>query len=165
VERELIELTYAKWQYWVCRKWQTSVKNKYELIGFVTTVASFGKDGANCYPLNVTLEMLGNVSRSTVQRLRKQCVDLGLFTETGKTYKGVRKLEISIPADDIEPIAPSECYNPGSCECKICEEWRVRFYAYQRANERRAMVAMEAKQKQPEPAPLAEPDRWADAPF
>jgi len=85
-----MKLTYAQWQYWVCRKWQTSVKNRYEIIGFATTVASFGTDGGNCYPLNFTLETLGNVSRSTVQRLRKQCLELGLFTVTGNTPRVCR---------------------------------------------------------------------------
>src|SRR5712664_411550 len=145
-----MELTYAKWQYWICRRWQTSVKNKYELIGFATTVASFGKDGGNCYPLNFTLENLGNISRSTVKRLRTQCLEQGLFTEVGKTYKGVRILEISIPADETEPVRPSRCYNPGSCECKDCTDYRVRFFAYRR-NQRRAIEAIEAEPKESEP--------------
>ena len=144
-----MEFTYSKWQYWVCRKWQTSVKNKYELIGFATTVASFGKDGGNCYPLNFTLENLGNVSRSTVKRLRTQCLELGLFTEVGKTYKGVRILEISIPADDVEPVMPMECFSHGGsgCECDVCTEYRIRFFAYARKERR----TVEAKTEESEP--------------
>lgn len=151
-----MQLTYAKWQYWIYRKWQTSVKNKYQLVGFATMVASFGKDGANCHPKNVTLQMAGNVSEPTVKRLRRQCIRLGLFTVTGNTPYGVPILEISIPADDTEPLPPG-CSDPGSCGCKDCTEWRVRYVAYFDAQKRRASETAEAKR-------VADDDLWMDSP-
>jgi hypothetical protein len=117
-----MDLKYGDWVYWISRKWQTDAKDKMELIGFAVLLASFGDDGVDCYPTSDTLARLGNISQRTAKRWRIRCVELGLFEETGKTYKGVPKLRISIPADDDDPI-PSGCYNPAICGCRECKEW------------------------------------------
>jgi hypothetical protein len=96
-----MSVTFNKWLYHVERKWQTPVRNRFELIGFASTIASFGQEGENNYPMNCTLERLGNISRSTVQRLKRECLALGLLEITGKTPGGVPIYSVSIPPDDV----------------------------------------------------------------
>jgi hypothetical protein len=154
-----MDLKYGDWLYWVSRKWQTDAKDKMELIGFAVLIASFGDDGAGCYPTSETLARLGNVSPRTAKRWRKRCIELGLFEVDGTTYKGVPKLRISIPADDEDAAIPS-CYNPAICGCRECKEYRRRFVARSDFEKRER-----AKPKVTEPEPSVDPadDPWNDS--
>lgn len=76
------------------------MRNKFELIGFASTVVSFGSDGRNNHPMNFTLAKLGNCSERKIRRLKNECVRAGLLTQTGTTAKGVPVFAIAIPPDD-----------------------------------------------------------------
>jgi hypothetical protein len=152
-----MDLKYGDWVYWLTRKWEYSGKDKLELIGFAVLLASFGDNGIDCYPTIETLVRLGNVSERTAQRRKARCVELGLFEDTGKTYKGVPKLRISIPADDEDPIRP-DCENPAICDCRECTEWRRRYVA--RSEFQKRELVKRAAERQDKPSATSADDGW-----
>ena len=111
-----MNVDFGKWLYHVEQKWRTNVRNRYELIGFAFTVASFGDDGRNNYPMNCTLAQLGNMSERTVRRLKSECVSVGLLKQTGTTERGVPIFAIAIPPDDESLDEPDPWDDPWPSE-------------------------------------------------
>jgi hypothetical protein len=91
---------YGAWVYHLARKWKPPPDiNAPKIIGFAVIMATFGKDGRGIWPSAATLAKCAHVSERTAQRLRADCVELGLLRETGITGSGIAILEIAIPRD------------------------------------------------------------------
>src|SRR5205809_2175871 len=109
--------TYGTWVYHLARKWKAPPDiDLPKLLGFAVIMASFGTNGRDIWPSLARLAEYAHVSRSTAKRLRRQCVDLGLFRETGTTPRGIAILAIAIPADYGDHGDNCRC---GARECII----------------------------------------------
>jgi hypothetical protein len=160
-------LTYARWQYWLARKWETTAADKAKIIGVATVLASFGKNGANIYPGAETLAKQLNVERQAANNLRTRCIELGLFEVTGSVNR-VPILRLAIPVDgDINNLQPPkrpekiDGHSPTNCDCQDCSDYMWRFIAHTRARERLPKMAREREErkrkKRPEPAADGKP--------
>jgi len=91
------------WYYHLARKWRAPPDiDVPKVIGFALIMGTFGKDGRDIRPSASTLADRAKVHRITANNLRKQCVTLGLFRETGKTRSGIPILEIKIPRNHAD---------------------------------------------------------------
>jgi hypothetical protein len=107
---------YGAWVYHIARKWKPPPGiNAPKIIGFAIIMATFGKNGQGIWPSASTLAKCAHVSERTAQRLRADCVELGLFREAGITGSGIAILEIAIPADYGDHGHDCEC---GAPECR-----------------------------------------------
>ena len=92
--------TYGAWVYHLARKWKPPPDtNLPKILGFAVIMASFGTRGRGIWPSAATLAKCAHISERHAKRLRAQCVELGLFRETGITGSGIAILEITIPRD------------------------------------------------------------------
>jgi hypothetical protein len=108
--------TYGKWVYHIARKWKPPPDISLpKIVGFAVIMASFGTSGRDIWPSAATLADAAHVSVATVDRLRPQCIELGLFRKRGITKSGVPIVDIAIPADYGDHGDNCRC---GALECK-----------------------------------------------
>ena len=98
-------MDYGRWVYHITRKWETTDRDKLELIGFAVLMASFGDNGKGCHPMLYTLAQRSNKSKSVVQRLKSRCLEVGLIKKSGYTAKGVPIYDVGLPYDKLPPKA------------------------------------------------------------
>jgi hypothetical protein len=90
---------FWRWYYHLARKWEPPDIDVPKIIGFALIMATFGKKGREIRPSSATLAKRANVHPVTARRLRRECIDLGLFRKTGIGRNGIDVLEIAIPRD------------------------------------------------------------------
>jgi hypothetical protein len=89
--------------YHLARKWRAPDDvNIPRVIGFAVILASFGRDGRRIYPSASKLAETARMHRRNAQKLRTECVRLGLFRDTGQRISKIAVLEIAVPPDAPE---------------------------------------------------------------
>src|SRR6266571_3330382 len=102
------ETGYWKWVYHVTRVWEYPGEINAKLIGFAIIMSTFGNHGKEIRPCAQTLSKRANLPARACGHLRRECVRLGLFRETGKSWNGIPVLEISIPESRTNEEPPAK---------------------------------------------------------